>query len=179
MNLEERKNEVDIIIKDLIETSNSSIFSIHHINWWLMKYEEEFYNAIPKSNCGKWSKWVRDNSIHVFPCVCPTREQDCIFIEMYFELLKTSELEKNEVYFEKLVEEYNVIKNSETEVSLWLDKYESVWQNSHFDEIIRIKTSTTPYTKIEIPLSNEEFKNISAFKKLYSRCYYSKEVNNH
>lgn len=79
------------------------------------------------------------------------------------------------MYFEKLVDEYNVIKNNETEVSLWLEKYESIWQNSHFDEIIRIKTSTTPYTKIEIPLSNEEFKNIRAFRKRYSRCYYSND----
>src|SRR5690606_41564593 len=105
MNLEERKNEVDIIIKDLIETSNSSIFSIHHINWWLMKYEAEFYEAILKSNCGKWSKGVRDYSIHVYPCVCPTRQQDSIFFELYFELLKTSALEKNEAYVEKLVDE--------------------------------------------------------------------------
>ncbi|WP_452221428.1 hypothetical protein [Lacinutrix salivirga] len=162
------------ILNDLIEHSQKIEYSIHHINWWLIKYEDDFYNAIPKSNCRKWTKWIRDNSIHVFPCVCPIREQDCIFIEMYFELLKASELEKKEVHFEKLVIEYNVIKNNETDVSLWLEKYESIWQNSHFNKIIRIKTSTTPYTKIEIPLSNQEFKNIRAFKKLYSRCYYSK-----
>ncbi len=166
-------------LDDLLVLKMNSFISIHHINWWLMKYEAEFYEAISKSNCGKWSKWVRDNSIHVFPCACPIREQDCIFIEMYFELLKASKLEKKEVHFEKLVDEYNVIKNNETEVTLWLEKYESIWQNSHYDEIIRIKTSTTPYTKVEIPLSNEEFKNIRAFKKLYSRCYYSKEINNH
>ncbi len=70
----------------IIEFQNKTLkpyYSIHHINWWLMKYEEEFYNAIPKSECRKWSKWVDDNSIHVFPCVCPTREQDCVFIEAF------------------------------------------------------------------------------------------------
>jgi hypothetical protein len=159
--------------KELVSVDFKSV-SIHHINWWLMKYEDDFYNAIPKSNCGKWSKWVKDNSIHVFPCACSTREQDCIFIELYFELLKASELEEKEVYFEKLVEEYRLVKYSEHGISMWLEKYESLWQKTRFDDIIRIKIINEPYTKIQIQLNADDFKNIATFKKLYAKRYYSK-----
>src|SRR5690554_3509163 len=125
-------------LKDLISSGIQSV-SIHHINWWLMKYETEFYDAIPKSDCGKWSKWVKDNTIHVFPCVCPIRVQDCIFIELYFELLRISELETKEVHFGRVLEEYTKIAHNEDAISLWLEKYQSIWQNSHFNEVIRIK----------------------------------------
>jgi len=158
--------------KDLVSSDCTSV-SIHHINWWLMKYESDFYDAIPESECGKWSKWVRDNSINVFPCVCPKREQDCIFIELYFEILRVSELEEKEVYFEKILEEYQKAEYNEYAIAIWLKKYQTIYENSRFDEVIRIKLTTEPYTKIEILLSHEEFKCLRAFKKMYSTSYYS------
>jgi len=157
--------------KDLV-SPDYKLISIHHVNWWLMKYEFEFYDAIPKSECGKWGKWVKDNSINVLPCACHTREQDCIFIEMYFELLRVSELEESEVLYEKILEEYRTVEYNEFAISLWLEKYKSIWQSSRFDEVIRIKTFTKPYTKIEILLNHNDFKNLIKFRKLYSKNYY-------
>ncbi|WP_458628281.1 hypothetical protein [Winogradskyella sp. PC D3.3] len=152
---------------------DTALVSIHHINWWLIKYEDEFYNAIPNSECGKWSKWLRDNSINVFPCACHTREQDCIFIEMYFELLKVSELEKQEVRYKKPIEVFNSIKHDEDKVALWLEEYESLWHNLQYNKVIRVKITTEPYTRIEIQLNADDFKNIATFKKLYYRCYHA------
>ncbi|WP_033959942.1 hypothetical protein [Psychroserpens jangbogonensis] len=162
-------------IDDFIITTNNLTYSIHHINWWLMKYEAEFYEAISKSNCGKWSKWVRDNSIHVFPCACPTREQECIFIELYFELLKVSELEPKEIFFEKIMKEYKIVQHDEDEINLWLDKHKVTWKGLRFDEIIRVKLTTEPYTKIEVQLAKCDFRNIILFQKTYNRLHYSKE----
>ncbi len=58
---------------------------IQHITWWLMKYEEEFYKALPNSNCKKWYKFYYKEE-RPFPCVCPVREFDCVFIELYYDL---------------------------------------------------------------------------------------------
>ncbi len=166
----------NLYLIDLFPKGSKNKLSIHHINWWLMKYEDEFYNAIPKSECRKWSKWIDDNSIHIFPCVCPTREQDCIFIELYFELLKVSELEEQEIYFGKIMEEYCQVQSEEFTLELWMEKYKTTWMNSHIDEVIKVKLTTEPYTCIEVQLNRDEFRNIFTFQKTFSRLHFSKEV---
>ncbi|MEM5540721.1 hypothetical protein [Olleya sp. AS48] len=162
-------------IDDFLFTKSNVPYNIHHINWWLMKYEDEFYNAITKSNCGKWSKWIRDNSIHVFPCVCQTREQDCIFIELYFELLKVSELELKEVYFRGVMNEYDCIKNEKFALKQWLKKHKNMWVNLRLSKTIRIKLTTEPYSKLEVNLNGNDFRNFISFQKIYNRLHYAKE----
>lgn len=163
-------------IADLVNSELKSSLSIHHINWWLMKYEDEFYDAISKSECGKWSKWVKNNSIHVFPCACPTREQDCIFIELYFELLKVSKLEANELFFESIMDEYNSIQNEEFALRLWLEKYKAAFADLKFVEIIIVKLTTEPYTKIAVELNEDDFRNIILFQKTYKKGQFSKLI---
>ena len=57
-----------------------------------MKYETEFHNSINSSNCRKWYKWL-NNQEKPFPCVCSIRENDCVFIELYYELSKITKQE--------------------------------------------------------------------------------------
>ncbi len=163
-------------ISDLVNLEIKPSLSIHQINWWLMKYEDEFYDAISKSECGKWSKWVKNNSIHVFPCACPTREQDCIFIELYFELLKVSKLEANELFFESIMDEYNSIQNEEFALRLWLEKYKATFADLKFVEIIIVKLTTEPYTKIAVELNEDDFRNIILFQKTYKKGQFSKLI---
>lgn len=77
-------------IEELLNISNP--LELNHIHWWLMKYEAEFNNSIDKSNCRKWDKWFKRNE-KPFPCVCSTRENDCVFIDLYYELNKITKQE--------------------------------------------------------------------------------------
>lgn len=65
---------------------------LHHIHCWLIKYESEFYNSIDESSCRKWNNCHHRNE-KPFPCVCPTREDSCVFVELYYELDKIAEQE--------------------------------------------------------------------------------------
>lgn len=76
---------------------------IQHIIWWLMKYEKEFYKALPITNCKKWYKWFYKEE-KPFPCCCPVKEQDCLFIELYYDLERmTQETNPNLIRLNKRV----------------------------------------------------------------------------
>lgn len=77
-------------IKELINIA--PILSVNHIQWWLMKHESEFHNSINSSSCRKWDKWLIRNE-KPFPCACSSRENDCVFIELYYELSKITKQE--------------------------------------------------------------------------------------
>lgn len=70
-------------IEELQNLSNP--LELNHIIWWLMKYEDEFYKALPITNCKKWYKvFYKDEK--PLPCCCLIKEQDCVFLELYYDL---------------------------------------------------------------------------------------------
>lgn len=70
-------------IEELQNLSNP--LELNHIIWWLMKYEDEYYKTLPITNCKKWYKFFYKDE-KPLPCCCPIKEQDCVFIELYYDL---------------------------------------------------------------------------------------------
>lgn len=163
--------------KELVSVDSKTV-SIHRINSWLIKYKDEFDDAISKSNCGKWSKWVRDNSIHVFPCACPSREQDCIFIEMYFKLLKVIELNKREGYYAEQLVIFYSLKNNKDSVIEWVRDNESTFKALKYklkiDSIgvvidVGVNNHNERYKRIIVRVSKEEFIHTLEFKRIFEK----------
>ena len=144
---------------------------VKYIKNWLADNQNYFHFLINESCCRKWSKWVEDNSTHIYPCVCPIREQDCIFIETYYELEKVIELHKRENYFKPIVSEYNLIKNDSRALGKWITKYQKVDEELFFKPIIEIKTQSNPYKSLDIKLNTEDFKNIIEFQNIFKESY--------
>lgn len=144
----------------------SSVLSMHHIQWWLMKYEKEFYKAINNSECRKWSKWL-DTNEKPFPCVCDTRAEDCIFIESYYKLNNVFGLHKKQEYFIKLGFQYQSIKNNKAELKAFTNYLNSLGLNLTFDSKIIISLKTEPYKKIIFQLNENEFENVIRFQNIY------------
>ena len=67
---------------------------------WLRKYEKIYQKAVIKSNCRKWHKWSYKGE-KPFPCVCPSGDEDCVFIETYYELAKLLTLHEHEKDFQQ------------------------------------------------------------------------------
>lgn len=128
-----------------------------------------FHFLINESSCRKWSKWVEDKSTHIYPCVCPIREQECIFIEAYYELEKVIELHKRENYFKSIVCEYNLIKNDSEEIIKWFERHLKVDEELFFKPIIEIKTQSYPYKSLQIKLNTQDFKNIIEFQNIFNQ----------
>lgn len=152
--------------------------SVRQIQDYLLKNRTEFFTLIEKSSCRKWSKWVKDNSIHVFPCVCPEREVDCIFIETYFELTKVLEvLEKEERCIHEL-KIYQEIKHNTPAVFEWIIANESFfYEINTFKAELDIKSVNNE--SITIKLNPVEFESILELKEVYYEHYCTEEFENY
>lgn len=64
----------------------NQILEVNYIKTWLFENQNYFHFLVNESSCRKWSKWIEDKTIHIYPCVCTTREQNCVFIETYYKL---------------------------------------------------------------------------------------------
>jgi len=158
---------------NLYELQNlSSTIDIEHIKNWLIKYKNEFHNTINSNTCKKWSKWLNTNE-KPFPCVCSSREQDCIFIEAYYELEKIAELHKKEDNFKSIVQEYKSIVNNKNAVSEWIEKYKDFEVELYFYSEINISLQSEPYKSLRIALNESEFKNLLEFQKIFSELQYN------
>jgi hypothetical protein len=125
-----------------------------------------------ESNCRKWSKWVEDKTIHILPCCCSNREQDCIFIETYFKLMKIVELHSKEEYFKAIIQDYRLIANNKEQVLEWYKKHQNINSEIAFDTEVSIMLELEPYKKTVIKLNEDEYKNIIEFQSIFN------EINN-
>lgn len=161
-----------MIVNKVIYTNQlptNQTLEVNHIKTWLADNQNYFHFLINESNCRKWSKWVEDKSTHIYPCACPIREQDCIFIETYYELEKVIELHKRENYFKSIVCEYNLIKNDSRVIKEWIEKYLKVDEKLFFKPIIEIKIQSNPSRSLMIKLSKEDFKNLIEFQNIFNQ----------
>ncbi len=146
-----------------------SVLNVSQIEIWLSEYENYFKFLINESNCGKWSKWLKDKSVHIFPCVCPIREQDCIFIETYYELNKILELHHIRNHYKEVVSEYMEIGDDEIKIQQWIKKHETLWNKTFFHGAVEIQLRSEPNPIIRLKLNEEEFEEVITFLDIYFR----------
>ena len=92
---------------------------ICRMNWWLLKYEDEFKEAINLTSCKKWARWLYKGE-HPFPCVCPKRNNLCVFIDLYRELDRLTQIQRLEKYFEDRFNNFQAIKDSKEKMMNWM-----------------------------------------------------------
>lgn len=163
--------------------SNQNL-EIEQITTWLDEYENYFYFLINETNCRKWSRWLEDKTSHVLPCCCPKREEDCIFVELYYELNKLIQLHKKEAYFKNLVDEFNQLKNDKISVIDWVIKarndYKPDLKNLYPDSYslcasTRISDNSdesAPYRVYNVKIKIEEFKYALKIKEIFEEIKY-------
>lgn len=166
------------------ELPSNQNLEIEQITTWLDEYENYFYFLINETNCRKWSRWQDDKTSHILPCCCPKREEDCIFIELYYELNKLIQLHKKEAYFKNLVDELNQLKNDKTSVIDWVIKARNVYKTDlkylypdsySFCASTRISDNSdesSPYQVYHVKIKREEFKYALEIKEIFEEIKY-------
>lgn len=147
------------------------------IKHWLVENENYFNFLINESSCNKWSKWHEDKSTHFYPCVCSKREQDCIFIETYYQLDRVIQLHQKEEYFKILVQEYKQIASDNVATSKWFKTQKKLASKIAFDTEISIMLEIEPYRTSKIKLNEREFKNIIEFQNIINELEYNQIIN--
>lgn len=155
---------IECIIDDLILKSDS--LDIKYVKSWLVKYDDYFRFLISESKCRKWSKWLNDKNTFIFPCVCPIREQDCIFIETYYKLLSLEETLK---LYEVALEEYEQLNELGITLLEWKSKYQSLFLKDNLETIISIKETSEPYKVFKLKIEDKSFDSFRSFQKTYTK----------
>ena len=140
------------------------------ISVWQWLHERDFKHAIENTICGKWQKWR--NYEKIFPCVCSSREEDCIFLEAFAKLLDVYELNESEEKFKNIVLEFKRIANDEYEVKEWLKKYEETFLETNFDGRVIIYLNQETNEKIILKIDNDDFANVLEFIAIFEANYY-------
>lgn len=154
--------------------------NVYNVELWLKENKKTFLNYIEQTECRKWSKWLADNSIHVFPCACSTRNKECIFIEGYFEVYKIYSLRSRYSDICEASKQYYKIKDNRKAVFEWVKYYEELGKKTlHIKPQIKITISSEPYQVEVINIPKNEFENILEFNKIFSEYYYSEDYENY
>lgn len=153
---------VEFLINDLELKSKS--LDIKCVRSWLVKHEDYFKFLISESKCRKWSKWLNDKNTFIFPCVCPIREQDCIFIETYYKLLCLEETLK---LYKVALEEYRHINKYGIALLEWRSKYQSLFLKDNLEAIISVKETSEPYKVFILKIEDKSFDSFRRFQKIY------------
>lgn len=151
--------------------------NINEIKSWLIDNSEKVKLDISNSKCNKWENWLEDKSTHIYPCICSKREQDCIFIETYYQLDRVIQLHQKEEYFNILVQEYKQIASDNVATSEWFKTHKKLASEIAFDTEISIMLELEPYKTSKIILNENEFKNIIEFQNILNELEYNQIIN--
>tara|TARA_R100000306_G_scaffold14412_1_gene17868 strand:- start:842 stop:1294 length:453 start_codon:yes stop_codon:yes gene_type:complete len=138
------------------------------INNYLFENKDIFNEVVRTNECRKWSKWVTRNETP-FPCVCPVRNEDCIFAETYYKLSQVASLANFEKDCEESVLDFQIIKDDDTLLKDWIEHFEDLYLKiSSFKNTITITISPEPYEKLKINISFPTV--VEDFKSIYSEA---------
>lgn len=148
-----------------------NINKLESIQVWLKTNQSKIVSCAEETICYKWSRWIKDQSTHIFPCVCHTRNDDCIFAETYYRVWQVGQLLEQEDMFVNALLEYENMKGDKGLHKLWLNSYSSLGENIFLlEERIKIAIQKDPYVTAEVILPREEIKHLLKFKEVYSEC---------
>lgn len=165
------------MISKIYELQKNQPLKVKQIKTWLVENENYVNFLISETNCRKWVEWLQEKSTHIYPCICSNREQNCIFIETYYQLDRVIKLHQKEEYFNILVQEYKQISSDEIALSEWFNKNKKLASELAFDTEISIMLELEPYKTSKIILNEIEFKNIIEFQNIFNELEYNQIIN--
>lgn len=138
------------------------------IQEWLKLNQHKLSLAIEKSSCYKWTRWQADNSIHVFPCVCRTRNEECIFAEIYYRVWQVGKMLELEDDYISAIIEYGEFKGDKGALEEWFSHYKELSKDIlMLEEKFKIAIEKEPYKVTEVILRMEEIKHLLKFREIY------------
>ena len=162
----------------IISFSSDDSLKIIQIKQWVDNYAIDVINTIREAECKKWHKWMNDKTIHLYPCVCPVRNEDCIFVETYFELSRVIEIFKMEEKCEIELSIYLQIKHNKFAIFEWIKANEGLLEKIiYFSTTIKINSS--PERSKVLTLNPLDFENILKLQEVFIEYYYSDELKNY
>lgn len=151
-------------LQELKSLSADSIISIDKVEFWLLKYQDE-YNHL---------KYLREGELPPLPNDATAEDK---FVDLYEKLDEASRYHKYEPYCKEQLVIYDLIKNDTEKLKKWLSTNEEFYYKEliHFSvnyldyqgEIIHLKISSLFNKGLELFINKEDFKNTIQLLNLY------------
>ncbi len=154
---------------ELNDLSDSGLYSKDKIEWWLLKFEEEYNNLF------NFFEAEKVNFTH--PRNLSKYKEEAQFLDTYEVLLKVADFYRNEIYFKEQVELYDSIKDSTAQLNSWLETNKLV-EGKRYKEFVYLFQNTTklsgyefviryPFSlPVSIKLDETDFKETLHFLKI-------------
>jgi hypothetical protein len=136
--------------------------------------QQDIIPVIEKSKCTKWHKWFNDGEVP-YPCVCIIRKEECIELELYYELQKVINIYNQKAYFKQALDDYSMCGNEQDKLISWAKNYEALGSKLFFSQTITILSDPAKNNKLTIQLNPDEFSTVIQFQEIFNTVYYSEE----
>jgi|GEM_PF-6925840 len=129
------------IFEELENLSDNGIYKKDKIEWWLLKFEEEYNNQFNLLEAEKI------NFTH--PRNLSKYKEEAQFLDTYEMLLKVADFYRNEIYFKEQVELYHSIEDSKVQLESWLERNKLV-EGKRYKEFVSLFQNTTKLSGYEL-----------------------------
>ncbi|KAB1066587.1 hypothetical protein F6U93_14310 [Tamlana haliotis] len=158
------------------------LFCFKEIKQWLLDYDADFkdvkYNwHCPNSGCQ-----------HKFTgcCTCTSNHEAYLFISLYEQLLEFSYYHKYEAYAFDELEDFEAVKNDETQVKVWVIKNENIAGNACFEFLMNYYSySDNPRNLLVVDyqllgynvfVNQEFFKSLIQFLQTFDELFWVQKI---
>jgi hypothetical protein len=175
-------------ISKLTEKSNSKLITITNVKNWLNENWELYLNSVDNYRCSQF----------ILPCMCCTRGNDCLFIDIYKTLCKHLEkiiaIETEIQLLKTELTEYNANANDLEKTKVWLKRnlqkgldtgseyYATPIKSFSFlngkDPYVKfLNENNSNYSRIKINIDNEnDFGIHRKFYNLVNMLFFEKKI---
>jgi hypothetical protein len=110
--------------KELENLSENGFYTKDRIEWWLLKYNEDYkhYYNDKETRPGMKITYRADASSHRKESIDLLNKIN-VFLDTYEVLLEVLECYKNEIFYKGQIEYYNKVKEDDLELSSWLQTH--------------------------------------------------------
>ena len=169
-------------LKDIIQLNRDKVYSINQLEWWLLKYSEEYKNTKEHLQFQHLTDQIEESPIRL-PSLGESNA-DNTFLDLYLALDEIFKFHRKEKYFEQEVLDYYKIRNSDSNVKTWISKNESFGADIYVcflidyldydenDNEVHLSVNVPSLKELEIYINRVDFKNTIEFLEIFNEHYW-------
>ncbi|WP_242157369.1 hypothetical protein [Aestuariivivens sediminis] len=171
-------------LNDLNSLKSKNLFTIKKIDWWLLKHSD-FYNETSDFVYSQHLFKMDDGSIVRLPPFGEPTDQEK-FLDLYKALDTICEFHRNEKYFEQELTQYQKIKDSQSDLKIWIAKNEDLGAEKYVCFLVdyldysenaeHLNVYVHSSEDLEIYIHRQDFKNTIEFLEIFNELYWVKEL---
>lgn len=135
------------------------------IRSWLQENKDYVGHCLKQSACTKWTNYLK-SGVKPTHCLCATRNDECLFIEVYYELDNLAKFQDKETEYLALFAEFNEFVENNSNDNIRLKILELCYSHVlyHFSTVYEFYVQLEPFKKLIVKLDKQDFNFVFNFE---------------